>query len=162
MFGAKSNRICGEMGNWVSGYNPLSISAAASFPDLLVSNFSFERKLFGNSLFCSNGLNWKLKEADVNPRCSECPAYFNIWLFDISTIVLIIFTTIVCIFTSVFNAMRQLLGQSHCPGLPMGLPIPQINCPLLARCSLARSLAGRMLAGNVLDAITTQLTKISN
>ena len=126
--------------------NPLSISSAISFQDS-VSNFWFERN-FLESLFSAQ-MDWtepSLKEADVNlskvqptPHRFECPAYFNIWLFDISTIVLIIFTTIVCIFTSVFNAMRQLLGQSHCPGLPMGLPIPQINCPLprslLPKCS---------------------------
>ena len=109
------------------------------------------------SLFCSNGFNWtrSLKEADANPRRSECPAYFNIWLFDISTIVLIIFTTIVCIFTSVFNAMRQLLGQSHCPGLPMGLPIHQINC------SLARSIPFAQMLNNLAREMSLQRSQLN-
>ena len=83
--------------------NPLSISSAISFQDS-VSNFWFERN-FLESLFFAQ-MDWtepslSLKEADVNlskvqptPHRFECPAYFNIWLFDISTIVLIIFTTI--------------------------------------------------------------------
>ena len=109
------------------------------------------------SLFCSNGFNWtrSLKEADANPRRSECPAYFNIWLFDISTTVLIIFTTIVCIFTSVFNAMRQLLGQSHCPGLPMGLPIHQINCPL------ARSIPFAQMLNNLAREMSLQRSQLN-
>ena len=140
MFGAKSNRTCGEIGSAVIILCLFLLQPLFRICSSAISHLkeNFLETLFSPQLKRIELKTRSLKEADVNPRCSECPAYFNIWLFDISTIVLIIFTTIVCIFTSVFNAMRQLLGQSHCPGLPMGLPIPQINCPLLARCSLAR------------------------
>ena len=87
------------------------------------------------SLFCSNGFNWAryLKEADVN-SFRPTPAVLNVlhifqhltvWYFD--DCVDYFYDHIVYIFTSVFNAMRQLLGRAIVQGCQWVSPSPKLT-----------------------------------